>query len=269
LTDKSLRAVTTVEENPRSVSRRRAEPSPAGPAALTEAPEVQVSPTPIQAAVQASGSLLNEEFRLLAARVRTMGESAPFRVIGIVSAVASEGKTTVALGLATTLARATQQRVLVIEADLRNPSLERTLGLSRAEGVSDWLAGSATSAPVRRLAGGLVGLLPAGTATLENMDALGSERMASLVAAGREGFPYVILDCPPLIPIADAVALQDHVDGFLMVVRAGQVPREALVRAAERVKAGRIRGLVFVDEPEILAKDSTYGYRRYSEPPPR
>jgi hypothetical protein len=54
-----------------------------------------------------------------------------------------------------------------------------------------------------------------------------------------------------------------------MVVRAGQVPREALVRAAERVKAGRIRGLVFVDEPEILAKDSTYGYRRYSAPAPR
>jgi Mrp family chromosome partitioning ATPase len=231
---------------------------------MTEAPEAEVSPAPIQAAVQASGSLLNEDFRLLAARVRTMGESAPLRVIGIVSAVAGEGKTTVALGLATTLARATRQRVLIIEADLRKPSLERYLGLPPAEGVSDWLAGSATLAPIRTLAGGSVGLLPAGTATLESMDALGSERMTALVAAGREGFPFVILDCPPLTPFADAVALQDHVDGFLMVVRAGQAPREALVRAAERVKAGRIRGLVFVDEPEILAKDSTYGFRRYS-----
>ena len=231
---------------------------------MTEAPEVQTSPAPFQAAVQASGSLLNEEFRLLAARVRTMGESAPFRIIGIVSAVAGEGKTTVALGLATTLARATRQRVLIIEADLRKPALERYLGLPPGEGVSDWLAGSATLAPIRTLAGGSVGLLSAGSATLESMDALGSERMAALVAAGGEGFPYVILDCPPLTPFADAVALQDHVDGFLMVVRAGQAPLEALARAAERVKAGRIRGLVFVDEPEILAKDYTYGYRRYS-----
>jgi polysaccharide biosynthesis transport protein len=231
---------------------------------MTEGTRVEISPAPLLAAAQAAGSLLTEEFRLLAARVRTMGESAPLRVIGVVSAVAGEGKTTVALGLATALARATGQRVLLVEAELRKPALERSLGLPRAEGVSDWLAGQAAVPPFRTLAGSSVGLLPAGTATLEGMDALGSERMAALMAAAREAFPHVIVDCPPLTPMADAVALQDYVDGFLMVVRAGQAPREALRRAAERVKAGRIRGLVFVDEPEILAKDSSYGYRRYS-----
>ena len=225
---------------------------------------MQIRPLPVQAAVQSIGSLLNEEFRLLAARVRMVGESAHFRVIGIVSAVPSEGKTTVALGLATTLARATKQRVLIVEADLRKPSIEKYLGLPRAQGVSDWLAGSTTMAPIRTLGSWSVGLLPAGKASLENMDALGSDRMAALIAAAREQFPYVIVDCPPLTPVADAVALQDHVDGMLMVVRAGQAPREALVRAAERLKPGRIRGLVFVDEPEILAKDYSYGHRGYA-----
>jgi Mrp family chromosome partitioning ATPase len=218
----------------------------------------------VQAAVQAVGSLLNEEFRLLAARVRLLDESAPFRVIGIVSAVPSEGKTTVALGLATTLARATRQRVLIAEVDLRKPSIERYLGLPRAEGVSDWLAGSTTTLPLRMLGNWSVALLPAGKATLDSMDALSSDRMAALVAGARAQFPYVILDCPPLTPVADAVALQEHVDGMLMVVRAGQAPREALVRAAARLKPGRIRGLVFVDEPELLAKDYSYGYRRYA-----
>lgn len=230
---------------------------------MSKSSPVQIRPVPVQAAVQAVGSLLNEEFRLLAARVRAMGEAAPFRVIGIVSAVPSEGKTTVALGLATTLARATRQRVLIIEADLRKPAIEGYLGLPRAQGVSDWLAGSTTLAPIRTLSGWSVSLFPAGKATLESMDALGSERMAALVAAARENFPYVILDCPPLTPVADAVALQDHVDGLIMVVRAGLAPREALVRASERVKAGKIRGLVFVDEPEIVAKDYSYGYRQY------
>jgi len=253
----------TDEAPPRSVVRLRTEASAVG----TEGPKtppIQIRPQPVQAAMQAPGSLLNEEFRLLAARVRMLDEKAPFRVIGIVSAVPSEGKTTVALGLATTLARATRQRVLIVEADLRKPSIENYLGIPHAGGVSDWLAGSTTMAPIRTLAGWSVGLLPAGRAVLDNMDALGSERMASLVAAGRENFPYVILDCPPLTPVADAVALQDHVDGLLMVVRAGRAPREAILRAAERVKPGKIRGAVFVDEPEIVAKDYSYGYRRYS-----
>jgi Mrp family chromosome partitioning ATPase len=225
---------------------------------------VALRPLPVQAAVQAVGSMLNEEFRLLAARVRLLDESAPFRVIGIVSAVPSEGKTTVALGLATTLARATRQRVLIAEVDLRKPSIERYLGLPRAQGVSDWLAGTATIPAVRMLGDWSVALLPAGTATLDSMDALTSDRMSALVAGAREQFPYVILDCPPLTPVADAVALQEHVDGMLMVVRAGQAPREALVRAAARLKPGRIRGLVFVDEPELLAKDYSYGSRRYA-----
>jgi Mrp family chromosome partitioning ATPase len=237
------------------------------PGRESDAPDaglINVRPTAMQAAVQAVGSVLNEEFRLLAARVRIIDESTPFRVIGIVSAVPGEGKTTVALGLAATLARATRQRVLLVEADLRKPSIEKYLGLPRARGVSDWLAGSAMVLPVRTLANWSVGLLPAGKTALESMDALGSARMGALIAAGRERFSYVILDCPPLMPVADAVVLQDYVDGMLMVVRAGQVRPEALARAGGRLKPDRIRGLVFVDEPEILAKDYTYGHRRYA-----
>jgi len=231
-------------------------------AEMVKAAPVQTRPLLVQAAVQASGSIVNEEFRSLAARVRRIGEEGRFHVIGIVSAVSGEGKTTVALGLATALARATGQRVLLVEADLRKPAIEKYLGLARAPGVSEWLSGS-NAGPVRMLAGWPVGVLPAGTARLETMDALGSERMAALLATARDAFTYVIVDCPPLTPVADAVALQEFLDGLLMVVRARHAPREALARAAERLKPGRIRGLVFIDEPEILAKDYSYGYRGY------
>jgi protein-tyrosine kinase len=221
--------------------------------------------SPVQAAVQSSGSLVAEEFRLLASRVRNLDRESVFRVVGVVSAVPTEGKTTVALGLATALGRATGEPALLLEADLRRPSLERYLGLPPREGVAEWLADEARLPHIRTLAGAPVGLVAGGRVALEHRESLTSERLNALVGRLRQGFGFVVVDCPPLTPVADAVALEDAVDGMLMVVRAGRAPRESLARAAARLKPGRIRGLVFVDEPEVLPKDDSYGYRSYQD----
>jgi len=76
-------------------------------------------------------------------------------------------------------------------------------------------------------------------------------------------FGFVIVDCPPLNPVADAVAMQDLLDGFLLVVRARNAPRETIQRAVSRLKDGRVQGVVFVDPPAILPSGYSYGYRRY------
>ena len=89
------------------------------------------------------GHDLAEEFRFLAAKVAALATNR-FTTIGVVSAGPGEGKTTVALGLAAALARSDTNRVLLLEADLRQPAIERYLGLPRSAGVAEWLIGRST-----------------------------------------------------------------------------------------------------------------------------
>jgi Mrp family chromosome partitioning ATPase len=103
-------------------------------------------------------------------------------------------------------------------------------------------------------------VLAAGRERLARPELLGSDRMASLIGACQLSYGYVVVDCPPLDPVADAVALQDLLDGFLLVIRARRSPRESIERAISRLKENRIRGIVFNDQPEILPLGYGYGY---------
>lgn len=231
---------------------------------VESAPEAPTGP-PLQRAVLGSGNYLAEEFRFLASKVSGM-VSGHVAAIGIVSTAPEEGKTTVAIGLAAALARSLSQRVLLLEADLRQPSIERYLGLPRAGGVSEWLSGQSTEVPVRTLAPPSISVIAAGREPFTRPELLGSARMAALIDACRRTFGCVIVDCPPLDPVADAVALQDLVDGFLLVVRARRSPRETVERAVSRLKANRIHGIVFNDQATLLPRP--YDYRRTVAPHP-
>jgi Mrp family chromosome partitioning ATPase len=216
----------------------------------------------LQRAVVGSRHHLAEEFRFLASKVASLG-SHRFTTIGVVSAVPGEGKTTVALGLAAALARVSPHRVLLLEADLRQPSLEKYLGLPRVSGVSEWLSGRSTSVPVRVIEPPGFSVITAGREPLTRPELLGSDRMGALLGAGQLSFGFLVVDCPPLSPAADAVALQDLLDGFLLVVRARSAPKEVIERAVGRLEEGRIQGVVFNDQPEILPSSYSYGHRRY------
>jgi Mrp family chromosome partitioning ATPase len=218
-----------------------------------------VSGQPLQQAVLGSGHYVAEEFRFRASKVAGIA-SERFTTIGVVSTGPGEGKTTVALGLTAALARISQHRALLLEADLRQPAVERYLGMPRIGGVSDFLAGHATSVPVRTIAPPGFSVLAAGRERLARPELLGSERMASLIGACQLSYGYVVVDCPPLDPVADAVALQDILDGFLLVIRARRSPKAAIERAVSRLKENRIRGIVFNDQPEVLPLGYAYGY---------
>ena len=84
--------------------------------------------------------------------------------------------------------------------------------------------------------------------------------MAALIGACQLSYGYVVVDCPPLDPVADAVALQDLIDGFLLVIRARRSPRASIERAVSRLKENRVRGVVFNDQPVILPVGYGYGY---------
>jgi capsular exopolysaccharide synthesis family protein len=208
-------------------------------------------------------SLVSEEFRLLAAKIRGLGQERAFRCFGVVSASAGEGKTTLTLGLATALARDRESRVLLIEGDLRRPAMERYLGIPNVPGLSDWIEGSHQPMGLRSVMPTGFKLLSAGTQELRHSEAFGSPRMNALLQAARRSFDWVIIDCPPVTPVADAIMFQDYVDGFLLVVRARHSPRETLQGAVGRIKPGRIVGIVFNDQKEILHNYYSYGYRHY------
>jgi len=210
------------------------------------------------------GSHLAEVFRLLRAKVRAIGEESPFRCLGLVSATPGEGKTTVALGLATAMAQESDRRVILVEADLRKRSLAGYLGLEPLAGLSDWLQDKVEGpVPVRRLGADGPYVLLGGLAEPTTPEVLSSDRMARLLQACRGYFDYVIVDCPPLTPVADAVLLQHLLDGLLVVVRARSTPREALVRAISNLDTSRVRGVVFNDYEELLSGAYKYSQHKY------
>jgi protein-tyrosine kinase len=234
--------------------------------------DVKVLPTPSDpttAAVITGRTLAVEELRLLVASIYALNDARPARCLGLLSASGGEGKTTISIGLASILASEPDRRVLLIDADLRKPAVEKYLGLSSSPGLSDWLKGSAGPIPLRKVTPPGFSLLSAGSTTLDRPERLGSGRMAALLEAARQSFDFVIVDCPPVTPVADAVFLQDLLDGFLFVVRARHSPRETVQRAASRLKPDRILGTVFNDQKGILPSYGSYGYRRYGEPSER
>jgi Mrp family chromosome partitioning ATPase len=227
-------------------------------------PLSEVVPEPADAmtlTALSAGSVVAEEFRLLIAKLRVLNEDRPVRSVGVVSAVAGEGKTTLSLGLAAALARQPGRRVLLIEADLRRPSIGRYLGLPPAPGVAEWLRGGITEVPVRKVIPAGFYLISAGESELQRPELLGSGRMAALFETVRRGFHYVVADCPPLTPIADSVVLQDFLDGFLLVVRAEVSPRDTVVRAVAQLRPGRVLGTVFNDQRELLSRYIGYRHR--------
>jgi capsular exopolysaccharide synthesis family protein len=210
-------------------------------------------------------SLPGEQFRLLGARLRALGRDRRLRRIGVVSAAQGEGKTTIAIGLARSLAVDGQHRVLLLELDLRRPAIDEALGLKPPRvGLRQYLEESPGSTlTVRRPRAGGFWVLSAGRGTLSRPEVLTSSRMFALLKSAERVFDYTVVDCPPLLPVADAVVFEDHIDGYVFVVRARHSPRETVQRAADLLKPERICGVVMNGHHDILPSYREYAYRRY------
>jgi Mrp family chromosome partitioning ATPase len=228
--------------------------------AFEEDTAIRARPSPIASAVLTDGSIASEQLRLLASRVRAQGRQRRLRTIGVVSATPGEGKTTIAIGLARFLASGGRERVLLLEADLRRPALDKALGLPPSPaGVLKHLAVGKGALMIRRLADGEDSwVLSAGTGILRQPEILASPRMAALLETAARSFTYVVVDCPPLMTVADAFLLQDHLDGLVLVVRSRHASREAILRATSMLKPGAVLGSVFNDQRQII-KSYYYG----------
>jgi succinoglycan biosynthesis transport protein ExoP len=190
-------------------------------------------------------------------------------VVVVTSALGGEGKTTTALDLARSTAEA-GERVLLVEADLRRPTLGTALGLASGPGLSDVLAGQVEVAAAVR-PGGVDGLsvLPAGSVPPNPAELLSSPRMADVVAALRSGYDRVLLDATPLLPVTDAVVCAGLADGVLLVVRWGRTSRDEVSEAVtmlEQVHApvlGSVlngRGLTRSERRRYSSEESAFSW---------
>lgn len=170
------------------------------------------------------------------------GEGA--QVLLITSTLAGEGKSLTALNLAQALA-ASEERVLLVDADLRRPALSHLLQTREAPGLSDLLLnGARPGQAVQHVAGTRLRLLPAGAPSSRNAaDLLGTEAFRKLLAQLRSRYDRIIVDSPPVGAVADALILAPQTDGVLVVAHSGKVARGALVNVLERLANARARVL--------------------------
>jgi non-specific protein-tyrosine kinase len=225
-----------------------------------------VSPTEadtILARLDDARSVVGAELRLLAARLQDVRRQRACSCFAVTSPLPGEGKSTVALGVASALAREPGRRVLLLEADFQRPSLASTLGLPPAAGLAECLNGGFDSIPVRLVGSAGFFLLVAGRDALERPEVLGSARMDAVLRAARALFDFVIIDAMPVLPVADAVLMQDVVDGFLLVVRSRRTEHDAVNAALARLRPESVIGAVLNDEEEPRHSYQARAHRRY------
>jgi capsular exopolysaccharide synthesis family protein len=203
-----------------------------------------------------------EQYRRLAAALHHAQLSHGVKVVMISSAVAGEGKTLTASNLALTLSESYQRSVLLIDGDLRRPSLDTVFQLEGSSGLSEGLvAFEERKMPLHAVSPTLT-ILPAGQATSDPMAGLTSDRMARLIAEAREAFEWVIIDTPPVGLLSDAKLLASMADGTVLVVKADSTPYDLVQRAIAALGRERILGAV-LNRATHGSRKSDYGYYNY------
>jgi capsular exopolysaccharide synthesis family protein len=234
---------------------------PAGPEGEPPgAPVPSVAPTPRLPAARALGAIEEhlvsltapasfeaEQYRALRHLLDLRREAAGLQVVAVTSPALGDGKTTTAVNLAGALAQRAGARILLVEADLRRPAIERLLGLGAGPGLADALA--APDLPLDRAVRPRpylnLDVLPAGRAPERPYELVRSPGFAALLADARGRYDTVVLDTPPLVGVPDARVAEQLADGVLLVVRAHRTPRKLLEEALGLLDPAKALGIVF------------------------
>lgn len=187
------------------------------------------------------------------------------RTIAVTSSIAGEGKSTTSINLAYTLAQ-TNSKVLLVEADLRLPTIGKLLNLKKRPGLSNLLAGQCNGTDVLQRTDLHEGLwvLTAGSIPPNPSELIGSKRMATTLKALESVFDVIILDLPPVNVVTDALLLGGNIDGMIHVVRQGYCHKAALEEACAQHKLARTHLLGFV-MTDADTQSKSYSQKQYGE----
>lgn len=229
------------------------------------------SPSPEQRLITLSNpnSPGAEMFRVLSTRLAHMQDKRRLNKLLITSAVGDEGKSVVSVNLAVSLAQRPGTRVLLMEADLRRPTASALLSSSPLSGITEWHEGKISiENAIYQVEGLPLWLLSAGRGIEEPLPLLESLEFANLVQGLATQFDWMVLDCTPMLPMADASSLARLCDGVLVVVREGHTRRKVLGKALESIDRSKLLGTVFNEvSAQQVNYDRYYGYGYYNSNP--
>ena len=213
----------------------------------------------------APGSPIAERYRRLRLTLsRPNSDGAAPQVVVVTSAVPEEGKTTTAINLALAFAEDRDRRTLLIDADLRRPSVTKYVAPAPTLGLSEILSGDATLDHVLvEMKASHLTLLPAGAPLRNPLELLRSDYLASVFAELRRRFDSIIVDTPPTVPFTDAAVLTSVADGALLVVRAGKTTGSLIDRACASLSQGTLLGVVLNDVAFTAVDRYYYQYDDY------
>lgn len=191
-------------------------------------------------------SLAADRFRLLRMKLKAHWTAGKLKKLLITGALAHDGKSTVLLNLATALAERGKHTVLVVDADLHHASVTETLRLKPWAGLTDCLVddGAPPLSAIRRIEPLGWFLLPAGEPCKNPTELLQTRAFGHILDQLTPCFDWILIGSPPVLSLTDSISLQQHADAALLVVRAGQTPREAVEQTIELLGKTNILGIV-------------------------
>lgn len=211
-------------------------------------------------------SPIAEEYRKLKSVLVSMTHHETFRnTLMVTSSVSGEGKSVTALNLAISMAQEFDHTVLLVDADLRKPSLHGYFGLEPKLGLSDCLNGGAELGEVLIKTGiGKLTLLPSGKPVRNPAELFSSQRMKELIQEMKHRYPdrYIIIDTPPALLFAETLSLSHLVDGVVFLVREGMASVQNINEALATLKGSLVLGMVYNDVSQESI-DSRYRYYNY------
>ncbi len=212
-------------------------------------------------------SLAAEKFRFLGVRLRHLQQKRPVKCILVTSSVAGEGKSTIAGNLVCALAASKQQKVLLLEGDLRRPSLAVQLGLGELPGLSELLEDDSDPAMnIYRLESLGFWILPAGKALRNPLEILQQGKLSTLVDRLEAAFDWIVIDSPPVLPLADTSIWMRLADAVLLVTRPGTTAKRQLQRSLEAIEQSKLLGAVLNGSKEAVANNYYYYSARSATP---
>jgi len=201
------------------------------------------------------GSFASEQYRHLRYTLEQLKRKQSVSVIAVCSPAPGEGKTVTALNLAGCLSEGSATRVLVVEGDLRKPSIAKYLKMRlTSPGLADFVSDADRFGLIQTHPRYNLAVFPAGNVKATPQEILKSDRLVEFLQRARSHFDHIIIDCPPLAPVSDCLLIQDLVDGIIVVVRSNGAPREMIESSVRSLDQQKILGVVFNDDKHLSKK---------------
>jgi capsular exopolysaccharide synthesis family protein len=223
--------------------------------------QVTVTPERRLVSLTEEQSLGAEKIRILGAKLRHMRQRRPMKTILVTSTVKDEGKSVLSANLAIALAK-TNQRVLLLDGDLHQPNQARLLGVAGLSGLSGWWRANEPILNYMRKINGLqLWFLPAGEPLDQALEMLQSQKLADLLGQVAHWFDWIIIDSPPVAPLADSAVWVNMTDATLLLARLGRTPKKLIKKVVESLDKQKLLGIVLNEcsDPHLSYYSQYYG----------